>query len=654
MLKDAEENRLYDELLEKHKLLGSQTLSGISANLVGQRYLVEGQIVGEKTGLAMPAKLLTECECEQCDEISLKDDLGAAASFFFKGCIHCPECHKPIRHKSSSEKMDYSVLYVRDIPNLDDKFTTGKQREWVVHLVGQQKPNSKTVMLESYLEVEPKSREIQLFTSFAMPSDKLFDSYNPSANDKVAFGRYFNGSYDLTAQIAPTIVGESRVLAKQAVLLQLHSPATISDIDGSRRIRGGINLVFIGDTKTGKSETGKDVTTRGAYPLGEYVVAETGKRTGLLYTIDTDRKAIVWGALPLNDLGLVVIDGLQAMTSEEMGEFREAIEQREVIVSRSQRGNAPARTRLLCLMNPGKKEEKPMSEYIHPCMAIKDSWVFAKNADITRFDLYLPFAKDDVSSSEIANRTEGQRPIPDEIFKRHVYWVWSRKTEQISILDDARAEIKQEAARLMEKYAESSLPVVHNGLRDVLLRIAAAHAALVHSTDDSGESIIVKKEHVAQAVTFYISVLDSLELEPYIENMAGKGKLTDIECASILKSLNETHWKILDALKIQDRSSPELASMLGVSDRTVKEHYDELRAHGLIETKSGKGAKLSKRGVMFVKLVASVPTLSELVKKSFTKSSDGEGKLHQFTNEGEEPLVVDTIKPFSSTKRGDP
>ena len=102
----------------------------------------------------------------------------------------------------------------------------------------------------------------------------------------------------------------------------MHSPCQIYDIERKKIIRGGLNVLFFGDTKVAKSEIAKDVTNKGYYALGEYSVCETGGRTGFLYTIDSDKGALIWGSLPLNDMGLLVLDGLQSMHSDEIGEFR--------------------------------------------------------------------------------------------------------------------------------------------------------------------------------------------------------------------------------------------------------------------------------------------------------------------------------------------
>lgn len=419
----------------------------------------------------------------------------------------------------------------------------------------------------------------------------------------------------------------------------LHSPPQIYDIERKKTIRGGLNIVFFGDTKTGKSQIGKDITNKGDLegfcPVGEYCVVETGGRTGFLYTIDTDKNALIWGSVVLNDLGLVVLDGLQSLHSEEMGEFRETLETQEVSVKRSVKGTALARTRIIACMNPGKKDDKPMSHYIYKCQAITDSWVFCKSPDITRFDLFIPFSKGDVPSSEIAGRSSGERPIPKDIFERHVFWSWSRKPQDITYTDSMIKKIKEVSEDLINTYAVENLPVVHMGMREVLTRLSVSKACELHSVNGTHEKVIVESAHVERAVAWYKKLLDLLQLKEYKDDLEGKSKLTDQEIVDIMKDLTEHHFQILDSIKFGAKGSEELALVCGISSRMVKEYYGKLKYHELVETRPGVGIMLTLKGIKFLSWGQSFA--SEIGKKNFTNENNGEGKVPDLTNWGTPP-----------------
>jgi len=52
-----------------------------------------------------------------------------------------------------------------------------------------------------------------------------------------------------------------------------------------------------------------------------------------------------------------------------------------------------------------------------------DTNVFRNPVDITRWDIFVPFRDDDVGGDVIAEARPKERPIPYEIFRKHVFWV---------------------------------------------------------------------------------------------------------------------------------------------------------------------------------------------------------------------------------------
>jgi len=410
--------------------------------------------------------------------------------------------------------------------------------------------------------------------------------------------KYFtnNNIENLRWQIAPDMVG--RPLVQESRLLVLHSPPEIPDINKMKVIRGALREFLFGDTKTYKSESVKDTCFH--FHFGDYVVAESASRAGITYTIDTDKKIIIWGVLVLNDLGYVAIDGMQKMFSEEMGELREALESGRVIVRRSQSGDALARVRITGVANP----HKPMDQYLWPCLALKDIRIFENEPDLTRWDIFLPFATRDVPPEEIAKRSIRERPIPENIFKRHVYWVWSRKPEQIEYTEEAKEEIIKNAEEIMSNYSIASLPIVHLGFRDTLTRLSVAFACLMHSVDETHEKLIVKKEHVEKARDFYERMLELLKLREYKLAEEGKLEISESEFAEIIAELDEIALKILDEIKISSATAEALASKLGVSENTIKRRYKVLKRWQLIQS-SPKGISLSPRGVLLLRYITS-------------------------------------------------
>ncbi|MCD6263191.1 Rrf2 family transcriptional regulator [Candidatus Bathyarchaeota archaeon] len=560
--------------------------------------------------------------CERCgfastfryEDLDGEEKLSLLRTLLFKdgngllGLVDAPECKRGAPHRwrlypSETEgHLDLTLVFAFDPLeplNPSKAFKERVEQKVKLYLVGCQPPNSKSMRIEGWVTCQPKTRDITIIADKAEACGDEASEFKVGEEDRRLWMRYFMGREPekLLNQVAPTMVG--RPLAQEALLLMLHSVAVIPDVYG-QPIRGCLRVLFYGDTKTHKSRSGKDLTID-HYGLGDYVVGETSSRAGLTYTIDSENRVLIWGALPLNDLGLVVIDGLHSIHKEEWREFREALETMRVIVRRMVSGEALARVRILGIFNPGMRQHKPLSAYLYPCEALQDTWIFSDPPDVTRWDVFIPFSTGDVPKSLVTRARPKERPVPDEVFLRHVMWAWSRRPDQIHYMEGAKRLIEDRAERLIEAYSLDTVPIVHLGYRDVITRISVAYATLMHSVDDSHENIVVKAEHVEKAIAFLKKMIEALELKKYKNEVEGKREITTLEAEEIIADLDEEAIAILNALKSGHKTSDELAELLGVSPKTIKRRYGTLRRHGLIKTTTGKGVELSIRGINFVK-----------------------------------------------------
>ncbi len=384
---------------------------------------------------------------------------------------------------------------------------------------------------------------------------------------------------------------------QKALLLLTHSPRFIPSLYNHELIRGALRLLAFGDTKCYKTRAALDLAQ--TLKIGEYVMVETSSRTGIAYTIDPDTRTIIWGVLPQNDGGLVVLDGLHTLWAEEMKELRECLEQMRIKVRRTVQGDIWARVRIVGILNPNKE----MSEYVYRCQALKDTRLFKDPPDMTRWDIYIPFSKDDVPPDKFIGVKPKDRPIPIEVFRRHVFWAWSLKPSDIIYTDEAVKKIGDESKNFIEKYALNDIPIVHNGYWEVLTRVSVAYAVLTHNVVN--DKVIVDENIVDEIVKFLDELLElNLDLDAYKGYIEGERVISKNEATEILKEIasNDRALKILSMLIDGPRSSTEIASKLNVSDRTIKEDFKLLRKHGLITTKTGVGAMLTPRGNRFMKL----------------------------------------------------
>lgn len=587
--------------------------SRISAATVGKNIEMKGRILGEKTKKVLPK--LVRIHCESCGQSEIHNIKDEPRRFLFKGRKRTDNVMDELKSKLSCrcnddtikteiiEKMDYAIIYISNLLEETEKFTERSNRPITAHVLDSELPNAKEVKINGFVTSHPVSNDLVVIGREITPLETESHSFEVTESDKNNFGRYFkDGDIDMRNQIAPDMVG--RPLVQKSRLLVLHSPPEIPEINNGKIIRGCLREIYIGDTKTYKSESIKDVT-RNHYTLGGYCTAETGSRTGLVYTINQDRKALIWGEIPLNDLGYVGIDGLNALHSEEMQQLREILEDQRVTVRRSVSGEALARTRITGAMNPGKKKQKPMNQYLYKCEAIKDTYIFQGTPDITRWDIFLPFSSEDVAHDKIVSREPESRPIQDEVFKRHVYWAWSRKPEQIEYEQEAKELIIKESSKFLDKYQSSSIPIVHEGVRDVLTRLSVAQACLNHSTESEHEKVIVRREDCGEAVEFYRKILDDLELAEFKQQEEGKLNITGDEFNEMVGKLSERQIKILEKLT-EARTSSDLGNYFDVDKKTIKRDCEPLKEYDLVRSIPGRGYELTARGVKFLKRLKNI------------------------------------------------
>ncbi len=290
---------------------------------------------------------------------------------------------------------------------------------------------------------------------------------------------------------------------------------------------------------------------------------------------------------------------MQKFFSEVMGEFRETLTTGLLKVERSQKGEAPVRVRLIACMNPRRR----LSEYLYPVQAILDSNPFQDPVDVTCWDAFVPFAMEDVPYDNIAEAVMNEPPMPEELYRAHVMWVWSRRAEDIIYGPGVVETIKALAKRLHARYHIASAPLVHTEVHDTLMRVAVAFAALRHSTDEHHQKIVVSPEHVEEAYQLLTATYDMLKLGEFRDYENGNVNLLDSELIRAAAAMSFDDFSIPEALKTGGRTSKELADILQKTEESVRRYnYPVLLEHSLVVTGSS-GCRLSDKGRKFIKVL---------------------------------------------------
>jgi DNA-binding MarR family transcriptional regulator len=240
---------------------------------------------------------------------------------------------------------------------------------------------------------------------------------------------------------------------------------------------------------------------------------------------------------------------------------------------------------------------KPLKEYVLPCLAILQVPCLPDPADVTRIDLAVPFADEDVPVEErekTIEQAKRQPGIPVDLLRKLALWAWSRKTTDIEITDGA-ITTAQANLREFEPYKTGRIPLIHNGSLVQLLRVAAGFATLTFSSPDE-RRLIIKDDHVKMAAQLLRELLDAWALDDFV-TASGIAQISPEEMVEIKTYVEgkDTVKKVLYALSFHRYPGKDLAARVDADYGYVRNVLSELRAKDLI-TRRNDGYDLSAKG----------------------------------------------------------
>jgi len=512
------------------------------------------------------------------------------------------DCEKAKRRIRFSGSLDYRLLYCQDVIDPKVKWEEKTYRTERLVLIGEPKEAVlKKVKIEGIVTAFRRD-DITILIYKVEPLEK------PIPSSTEGFDEYFRNNEDLIEDIDGSVQTyiRGRPIEKLLATLVLHSPYEL--IYEGERIRGALNDLQLGETKTGKSDILEWIETNVG---GEGVRGETARRTGLGFSVDPEAKAIFWGVLPRCDKEVCMIDGLDHFdTEKELPQLREAMAKQILKVSMAVSGVALYRTRIIASANP---RQRTFRKYTNMAEAIRE--FFNDPTLVTRWDFVVPFSREDVKAEEIAKARTTPPKIPLDVFRNHVFWAWNLEPEDIIFKDEAIEEIERLFIELQE-YSSDSLPLVHAEYKRVLARVSASYAVLTHNVDELGK-VNVTKEHITKAYDLLWGLLEEWEYNLYV---AGERKEIEIEGAEwqeLLSFLTGDVWKIFSSIaNKKGLQRAVLLTMVDKSARTIDSYLDELKKRNLIEHAKGYrgGYQLMDKGIAVYRKMMSLLAEKEEMK----------------------------------------
>jgi predicted transcriptional regulator len=571
-------------------------LADLRAELIDQPVKVKVQVVGESDKMACCKTVLVKCSncgaqgvfnlAEPKNYKLLQKRLRFGEDNFKQRLNVFPicSCEKPKRKVSLEGSLDYRRLYCQDLIDPKEKWEERTYRTIEVILIGEPKEAVMKKIELNGIVTTIKRDKLSIMVFQIEPIGK------PIPSSMEGFDQYFRNNEKLIEDLDGTIQTyiRGRPTEKLLAALVLHSPYEL--IFEEEKIRGTLNALQLGETKTGKSDILEWIE---ANVGGEGVRGETARRTGLGFSVDNEAKVIFWGALPRCDKEVCMVDGLDRFDVEDLLQLREAIAKQRLKVSMAVSGEALCRTRIIASANP---RERTFEKYITMAEAIHG--LFNDPTLITRWDFFVPFRRVDVSAEEIAEARTMPSKIPLDVLRNHVFWAWSLEPEDVVFAEEAQIEIKRLFIELQE-YTSNSLPLVHAEWKRVLARVSAAYAVLTHSVDERGK-VSVTKEHVVTAHELLWNLLEAWEYNLYVARERKMLEIAEDEWAELLDFLSGDIWKIFRS--IADEKGIQravLITRLEKSHQTIDRYLSGLKDKKLVEHAEGRkgGYQLTERGI---------------------------------------------------------
>jgi hypothetical protein len=284
------------------------------------------------------------------------------------------------------------------------------------------------------------------------------------------------------------------------MLMDLVFHSTLSFHMGDEYVgRGWLEALIVGDTRTGKSEAARLMIRH--YGLGQMLTCEAVSFAGVvggLEQIQSKEWIVKWGAIPVNDRRLVVMDEVSGLTTDQIGQMSSLRSSGVAELTKIQNEKALARTRLIWMGNP---RDRAMSGFTYGVQAINP--LIGKNEDIARFDLAMSVATEDVKSSDInrLRKPNGELVYTSELCHELLLWAWSRRTEHITWAPGALEKVFACANRMADVYVDNPPLVQGANVRVKLARLAVAFAMRTYSSPD-GQLVLVTAAHVTDAMNF--------------------------------------------------------------------------------------------------------------------------------------------------------
>lgn len=349
-------------------------------------------------------------------------------------------------------------------------------------------------------------------------------------------------------------------------------------------IKGWLDVMVMGDTRTGKSQMAQRLVK--TLEVGSYINGENARRTGVIGGVQKfgDSWVITWGAIPLNDRGLLVVDEASGLDISDIKELSATRSSGAVTINKIAKGEARARTRLIWLSNP--RSGRNIDEFYWKAYGAFQEFIPVAE-DQARYDMVISAAHNDVNINDFKETKEPENMSNIiHMLRSLVSFAWSTLSENITISEESRQAVQASARALDADFSGGPL-VVGVAVHEKILRLSCACAILRGNIEN--HKVILTPEIIKDAEEFLRATLakDSFDYTGYIKE-SKRAQQEKVQNIAFIK----TQMSLYPALRVLLASNQfrglQIREVLGIDQYESSKMLSELLRRGLVKlTSSG-------------------------------------------------------------------
>ena len=482
------------------------------------------------------------------------------------------------------ERTTVFKAYVTDLFETTDDISA-QPMEYVVYSIGKKLESGQKYLITHKLVPHPYKGQqlVSIATDFKQANDSVTDfKVDEQAINNLKVIRDMPGNVvEKTHALVQKVKGILGYNGNDTLITTIdlaYNTALQFNFGAFKNVRGYLDTLLISESRIGKSSTADAL--RRTYGLGA-ITSLAGNSATIPGLVGGSNKTASGyqtraGVIPQNHKGLIIFEEFGKSSHQVSAELTDIRSSNEVRIARvSGTLTLPALVRMITLTNPKtvNGQIKSIASYPNGFSILTELVDTAE--DIARYDMIVILS--DRGASEIDPLWTPDEPLPQEVYRTRIRWIWSRTAEQIIIPQDVAEYIVQCANRLNKEY-ECHIKIFGTEAWKKICRLAIAVAGYVVSTDDTFERIIVQKEHVDFAVQFYKHIYDNptFKLKEYVQHE--KQYVTiDAEGVQLLQSIyDKSPTLILQLEQTASTTRNTLAAATGMTSEELNKALNNL------------------------------------------------------------------------------